>query len=256
MVLLGIAFFVVGLAAVYLVTKDDNGGGGSGDSQVTTVVATRVINSGSLGDELIQQGALKEIKVPGGQRLADAVGSVESLRNTRFTQGFAKDQQISQGGVQSLGSSIEIPKGFEAVAVQVDFVAGGAGYVHVGDRVNLYGVYKDTASKTNGALHVTQVAGHAELVLTNVTVLDVSLDIPPRRSQAAADDTGTAPSRVGSQPITYLLSLKTVDVEKVVFLTSFEEIYATLVPKKAAAAGPTEGNDLLNIHAVEPNAPR
>ena len=239
MVLLGIAFFVVGVAVVYLVARDDDGGGGSVGQDVRVVVASRAIAAGSLADELIQQGALRETELPIGQRLPDAAGSLVQLQGGRFVTGFAKDQQITLPGVQSLTASIEVPKGYEAIAVQIDFVAGAAGYVRAGDRINLYSVLK------SGGVNLR--VPRAELLLTNVEVLDVNIDIPARRATASADPTQPAAQRAGDTPITYLLALRTDDVEKVIFSTEFQGLYASLVNKDARPSGPTLGRDVQNI---------
>ena len=107
-----------------------------------------------------------------------AIGSLTQLDGATFTQNFAADQQITQLGVQLANNrTFTIPEGFEAVAVQLEFVPGVAGYVSPGDRINLFGTVTGTP---------------AELVLTNVEVLDVDLTIPPRRGSATDPDTGTS----------------------------------------------------------------
>jgi Flp pilus assembly protein CpaB len=244
MVLLGIAFFVVGLAAVYLVTNDDDGGGVAAQQSVVVVVARQAVPAGSLGSELVKQGALEEVEVPASQRLPDAAGSITQLSTVRFVTGFAQGQQITLSGVQPLASNIEVPEGFEAVAVQLDFIAGGAEYVTVNDRVNLYGLLNAVEGRT---------VPRSELMLTNVTVLDVNRDTPARRTVAAAAGTPTAPERVTGGAITLLLALRTDDVEKLVFMTEYQGLYASILAKDAPAAGPTDGQDNTTILDEEPN---
>jgi Flp pilus assembly protein CpaB len=245
LVLLGIAFFVVGGVIVYMLTSDDDdGGGGSGDgAKVTAVVATAEVPAGALADDLIEEGKLKAVEVEANRLVPGAIGSLAQLEGATFTQGFEPNQQITNVGLQLKNNrAFDIPEGFDAVAVQLDFVPGVAAYVSAGDRINLYG--------TVGA---AGTGGRSELVLTNVEVLDVDLTIPPRRGQSG-DDNGSATPRSSSEAVTYLLALRPDDVEKVVYLTQFWDLYATLTGDEAPPAGPTSGRDDQSIFAEEPNA--
>jgi Flp pilus assembly protein CpaB len=242
LVLLGIAFFVVGGVIVYLITSDDDDGSGSSGAaeKVQVVVATTDVNAGALADDLIEDGTLRAVEIDPTRLVSGAIGSLTQLEGATFTQNYAANQQITQVGLQLANNrSFEIPDGFDAVAVQLDFVPGVAAYVSPGDRINLYGTVGGT---------------RAELVLTNVEVLDVDITIPPRRGAAADPATATAGARAASNAVTYLLALRPDDVEKVVFLTEFEGIYAALVRDEAAPSGPTAGQDVESIFEEEPNA--
>ena len=233
LVLLGIAFFVVGGVIVYLITNDDDGGSSGSSTTVQVVVATTDISAGSLADDLIEENKLEEVKVDPSVLVSGAIGSLTQLEGATFTQNFAADQQITQVGVQLANNrTFAIPDGFEAVAVQLDFVPGVAGYVSPGDRINLFG---------------TVGGSRAELVLTNVEVLDVDLSIPPRRGSATDPSTGTSATRASAGAVTYLLALRAADVEKVVYLTEFEGLYASLVNDEAPPVGDTPGQDRSSV---------
>ena len=58
LVLLGIAFFVVGGVIVYLITQDEQDGGSGAAQRVQVVVASTDITAGELADELIEAGWL------------------------------------------------------------------------------------------------------------------------------------------------------------------------------------------------------
>ena len=249
LVILGIAFFLVGGVVVFLLTEDDDDGGGDGEAQpVTVVVATNDIPAGTLADDLIEQGGLRTLEIPATELVPGAIQSTNQLAGATFIQGFAKDQQITSVGVQQQTRTFEVPEGFEAVAVQIDFVPGAAGYVNPGDRVNLYGIFNTPAAD--------RPSPRAELLLTNVEVLDVDLTIPPRRGTASqpTDGTdGTAAQRASSSAVTYLLALRSDDAEKVIYQTEFESLYASLTADEAPPAGPTPGRDAETILAEEPN---
>jgi Flp pilus assembly protein CpaB len=241
LVLLGIAFFVVGGIIVYVLTGDDDDGGGGSAEPVTAVVGSVDIPAGSLADDLIEQGRLVEKRVPAGQLPPGAVQSLNQLEGATFIQGFAEGQPIIATGLQSLNRAFEVPEGFEALAVQVDFVAGTAGYVSPGDRINVYGAYSTQHP-------LSAPTPRAELLLTNVEVLDVNLTVPARRGQV---DTG-AP-RAAGENITFLLAVRTADAEKLIYATEFQALYASLTAEDAPAAGPTPGRDGETILEVEPN---
>lgn len=249
LVLLGVAFFVVGGVIVYLLTDDDGGStGGSGEAApVSVVVGTEDIPAGALADDLIDAGKLKTIETTAAGLTPGAIQSLNQLAGAEFVQGFAADQQITAAGLQLRNRTFEIPDGYEAVALQIDFVAGAAGYVNAGDHINLYGLYTTPLAD--------RPTPRAELLLTNVEVLDVDLSIPARRGTAGATDPSQpAAQRASGSNVTYLLALRTDDAEKVIYTTEFASFYATLTADEAPPAGPTPGRDADNVLAEEPNA--
>jgi Flp pilus assembly protein CpaB len=255
MVLLGIAFLLVGAVLVYLVTSDDDDdGGGSADPGVAVVVVpTEDVEPGALADDLIAAGSLEEKEIPLAQRLPDAVGSIASLKGAAFISGFAKNQQINAAGVRLANvRGFDVPEGFEAVAVQIDFVAGAAEYVGPGDKINLYSVDAVCPVSGQASIPVDELCPYgtprAELLLSNIDVLDVSNQTAPRRTQTATDPSAPAPARAAGESVTYLLAIPVADVEKVVFQTSFQTFYVTLVAENAPPVGPTNGRDSANIH--------
>lgn len=241
LVLLGVAFFVVGTLSVYVLTNDDGGSSSGPAGPVPVVVGTQDIAAGSQADELIAAGRLVTIEIPASQLTPGAVQSLNQLTGAEFLQGFAKDQQITATGLRLKNPSIVVPAGYQAVAVQIDFVPAGAGYVTPGDRINLYGVY---ATPTGN-----RPTPRVELLLTNVEVLDVDLTIPARTTDA----TGDTAQRASGTTVTYLLALRTLDAEKVIFTTEFARFYASLTAQDAPPSGPTPGRDADTVLAEEPN---
>jgi Flp pilus assembly protein CpaB len=245
LVILGIAFFVVGGFIVYLLT--DDGGDSVVQAQSTSVVVGRQdIPAGALADELIEQGALESVEIDAANVTPGAIQSLNQLAGATFVQGFAAEQQITGSGLQLQNRTFEIPEGFDAVSVQIEFVAGAAGYVNPGDRVNLYGLFTGPVGD--------KVTPRAELLLTNVEVLDVDLSIPARRGTTPADPSQPASPRASGETVTYLLALRSDDAEKVIFTTEFQGLYATLTADDAPPAGATEGRDPGSILSEEPDA--
>jgi Flp pilus assembly protein CpaB len=239
LVLIGIAFFVVGGIIVYVVTNGDDGGTSNAVQETTVVVATHDIPAGTKASEEIKSGGLKEQHVAIGALVPGAVQSIQQLEGATLIQDFADNQQILGSGVQALKRGYDLPDGYEAVAVKLSFAQGVAGYVNAGDQVNLYGVY-------NGG--VDAPSPRAELLLTNVRVLDTSLTIPTNGVQQDAS------TRAAGNDVYYLLAVKPEDAERIIYDTSFQALYASLVNDDAAPAGPTPGQSGDSILAVEPNA--
>lgn len=251
LVLLGIAFFLIGGAIVYLVVRADGGSssaGASNSGSVPVLVASSDVEPGTLGADLLKDGRVTMKQVAASQRLSDALVTPSQLSNQITTTAFGKGEQLRMGGMraQSLRSqTVKIPDGFEAVAVQVDFVAGGAGYVAPGDEVNLYAVMKDASCGDQQCPYTTP---RSQLLLSNVEVLDVSQEVAPRRGQATptSDTSMNAAVRPTGTGLTYLLALKTGDAEKVIFQTEFQHLYVSLTADGAAPAT-SGGHDGRNL---------
>lgn len=121
----------------------------------------------------------------------------------------------------SAPTSFTIPEGKQAVALQVPFVAGLAGYARAGDRVNVYGNVEKGA--------ITPVPPATKLILPDVEVLAV---------------TGPAPGAEAGNA-TYLLALDAAQAEQAIFFARFESVWLTLVPKGQAPAQ-TSGHSYTN----------
>lgn len=124
--------------------------------------------------------------------------------------------EAAGGGTEPL-MSVRVPKGHEAVAIQLQAVPGLAGYAQPGSRVNVYATVK------GGPANKRLEPPYAKLVLTNVEVLDVTT------SDLAVDPT-------------FLLALEPADAERVIFFSKFEGLWFSLVPPNADDAG-TKGFD-------------
>jgi len=113
-------------------------------------------------------------------------------------------------------TTFTIPEGKQAVAVQVPYVAGLAGYAKAGDIVNVYATVEKGQPNTDPP-------PLAKLILPNVEVLAV---------------TGPGPG-AGAGAATYLLALNATQAEQAIFFSRFESLWMTLVPKGQPAATTT-----------------
>lgn len=133
--------------------------------------------------------------------------------------GNVRTVNVGPAGVAGV-TQFSVPKGKQAVAVELPAVAGLAGYAKPGDTVNIYATIKEGAHQSNTKLKTPL----AKLVLTNVHVLDVRAPAP-----GAA---GTA---------TYLLALDPIEAEKVIFYAKFESMWMALVEAQKPVTTPGRG---------------
>ena len=131
---------------------------------------------------------------------------------------------VVNAAAPSAPTTFTIPAGKQAVAVQVPYIAGLAGYARAGDTVNVYGNMDEKGAGANPAPPATK------LILSGVEVLAVT-------GPAPGADSGNA---------TYLLALDADQAEQAIFFAKFQSLWLTLVPKGQAKPQPTAGHTYKN----------
>jgi Flp pilus assembly protein CpaB len=258
LVFAGIAFFIVGVVIVALLSRDNGGGSSSAAAgTVDVLVAKEDIQAGTNGDDVIAKVEVRRINA--SDRQPDALSTPSQLSNQIFTLTFSKNEQIRSGGLKlrSISPSVQVPDGKEAIAVDVPFVAGGAGYLAPGDLVNVYQVIPAAVKDIGGGTaELPYSTPRTQLVLTNVKVIDVQQQIAALGGSTPATNQTGIVSRPGGNAdhLTVLLALDAIDAEKVIFgsSTTGVNLYLTRVGDKAAASGPTPGRDFFNIFGESP----
>lgn len=253
LVILGAALFVIGAAIVFLVLRSsDDGESAAGNDLVPVLVATNDLAIGESGDAILASGRVVVKQVPLSERGPDAITAAASLAGQTIGAPVPEGQQVPGGSLRApnlRSTAIEIPKGKQAVAVTVSFTSGAAGYAAAGDRINVYSIVQPDAPNATpstvpavGAEAAAAPDGTAalpptpftKLLLSNVEVLDVSTELAPRVTAAAAGDESTATAtgeRLGSSTLTVLLALDAQQAEQVIFATSVNQLYFTVLPK-------------------------
>jgi Flp pilus assembly protein RcpC/CpaB len=120
-------------------------------------------------------------------------------------------------------ATFTIPKGKQAVSVDIPGVQGLAGYVSPGDTINIYATIRN--GQPNGKLKQPLV----KLVLAGVKVLDV---------RAPAAGTG------GSS--TYLLALDVNEAEQIIFYAKYEAMWVALTTPQQKPVS-SKGRSYQNI---------
>ena len=263
LVIAGIGFFVVGVAVVALLSRDNGSSKSSAPAgTVDVLVAKEDIPVGTNGDDAIAKVEIQRVNA--ADRQPDALTTPSALSNQLVTVKFSRGEQIRAGGLQvrSKTPTVQVPEGKEAVAVSIPYVAGGAGYVAPGDLVNVYQVIPAPVQTVANGNQPPQPLPYStpltQLLLTNVRVIDVD------KQQASLTGTADAASQAGvaSRPavtgstLTIVLALDPIDAEKVIFGsdTTGVHLYLARVADNAAPAGPTPGRTFDNILGESPQA--
>ena len=218
---LGLAVFVAGAAATFLVVR--NGGDDSKVAGPSTEVlyAAKTIPSGTSGTAAVDQGLAKTRSVAVSAKPPSALTDPSQLA------GRTASVTVPEGAVitseqfavpQTRLGTVKIPTGKTALAVQLGFVPGVAGFVGSGDRINIYGLLEEGPGSPS-----------AKLIMQNTEVLSVT------PSGATAQSAGS-----DVKPV-FLLAVSPQEAERLAFLTTFQQLYFSLVPKDAPPSGPTPG---------------
>lgn len=231
-VTLGLAVFIVGAAATYLVVRNsDDGSTTTAAGRVSVLVADKPIPAGTTGAAAVSQGLVKGKAVDTSARPATALTDVSQLAGKTVTLGVSEGEILTADQFQAAQTRIgtlKIPDGKTALAVQLANVPGVAGFAGAGDRINIYGVIKAGSDPK-------QPAGAAHLIMQNTEVLNVN-GAPLAATQGQPGGTG----------LLYLLAVSPAEAERLIYLSTFESLYFSLVSKDAAPVAGTPGSSIAD----------
>jgi pilus assembly protein CpaB len=150
-------------AAVFMyvsgVKKDATTGGG----MVKVVVAKHDLPTGTYLGKLTA-GDFTTIAIPQKEVVRGAITDVEQLKNSTTSQPILAGEQITsarlQGSQQIGGGVLGLPKGEQALTVQLDSERVPAGILQKGDHVTVYATFSDV-SVLRGSLR-SFLAGHTQ----------------------------------------------------------------------------------------------
>ena len=230
-VTLGLAVFIVGAAATYLVVRNSDDGVVAGAGKASVLVADKPIPAGTTGAAAGNGGLVKNKAIDVAAKPATALTDVSQLAGKTVTLGVSEGAILTQEQFQTAQTRIgtlKIPDGKTALAVELSNVPGVAGFAGAGDRINIYGVVKAGSDPKNPN-------GMAHLIMQNTEVLNVN---------------GTTLAATQGQPggtgLLYLLAVSPVEAERLIYLSTFESLYFSLVAKDAAPVGATPGSSIAD----------
>jgi Flp pilus assembly protein CpaB len=222
-VVLGLAVFVVGAAAAWLVLRDSSSS--SAADATSVLVADKPIAAGTTGQAAVAQGLIKVKKVDMKTRPATALTDASQLAGkTAHVNIPAGTTLVAEqfDVAQTVVGTVNIPGGKEALAVQLTNVPGVAGFAGAGDKIDVYGIIKDPKTNT----------GIARRVMSGIEVLKVNgTTLVPTQGQP------------GGPGLVFLVAVTPEQAERLVYLTTLEQLYFALVPKANAPTAPTPGTN-------------
>ena len=230
-VILGLAVFIVGAAATYLVVRNSDDGATTSAGKVPVLVAAKPIPAGTTGTNVVTQGMIRTRTVEIDAKPATAVTDAAQLAGKTVTLGVPEGQILTLDQFQVAQTRIgtlKIPDGKTALALQLANVPGIAGFAGAGDHIHIYGVIKPDSDPKfpQGAAH---------LIMQNTEILNVN-----GATLAAAQ------GQPGGTGLVYLLAVSPADAERLIFLSSFQQLYFSLVSKDAAPTGATPGASIAD----------
>lgn len=219
-VALGLAVFVVGAAATYFVLRgDDSSQAAPAANQTAVLIAAKPIPAGTTGSKALEQGMVDTKTVNTSSAPAGALTNPQDIVGKTAVSSIAEGSFLTtdqfpqpQTGIGTL----DIPDGLTALAIQLDYIQGVAGFPRSGDRIDIYGVIKTGGQEK------------AQLVMQNTEVLSVSTP-----TVAAGQPADLSP--------VFLVAVTPPQAEKLVYLTTFQSLYFSLVPRDAAPVPATPG---------------
>ena len=221
----GLAIFLVGGLMAALAVTRSSGRSGAGN-EVPALYAARPIPAGTTGAIAVNQGLVRARAVTATALPPGALTDVSQLAGTitaaLVPQGKVLVIEDFPPAKTRLGN-LRIPEGKTALAVQLKNVAGLAGFAAAGDRIDIYGVSRESAPSSTAGPSV-------HLIMQQVEVLNVN---------------GGTVAAVQGKPdgadLVYLLAVTPADGERLIYLTSFQQLYFSLVPQGQIPVGSTPG---------------
>jgi Flp pilus assembly protein CpaB len=215
----GLAVLLAGGAAVF---SSMRGGSQPSGGTERVLYAAKPIPAGTTGANAVGQGLVQGRAVQPGGKPANALADVSQLAGRSAAAPIEAGEILTADRfppAQTRIGTVRIPPGKTALALQMANVPGVAGFAGAGDRIDVFGMSKETAKGPS-----------ARLILQGVEVLNVN-----GAALAPAQGQPSAPGLV------FLLAVTPQEAERLVYLTTFEQLYFSLVPKDQPPVTPTAG---------------
>lgn len=226
-VVLGLAVFVVGAGATYLIARNDgNKTPAASSGRVAVLYAAKSIPAGTTGSTAVNDGYVKTKSIAESAKPANAMTDPSQLAGRVATLGVVEGQVLTADqfkDAQTRIGTLKIPAGKTALALQMSNVPGVAGFAGAGDHINIYGLMKPDGSANNAG-------GQAKLIMQNVEVLNVN-------GTTLVNNQG----QPGGSGLVFLLAVNPAEAEQLVYLTSFQDLYFALAAKDQPPVDGTPG---------------
>jgi pilus assembly protein CpaB len=210
----GLALLVAGGGgATYMASR--GAGAGTAGPTVPVYYAAATVDVGTSASVALAQGSIRSKAVPPADRpvngVTDAAQLAGRVAGTSIAAGAVVTTDMFPDPQTRIGTVV-IPAGKRALAVELQPVAGIAGFAGAGDRIDVYGIVRGEPA-TPGV----------RLIFQGVEVLNVNgAGLPAAQGQP------------GGPNLIYLLAVTPPEAERLIYMSEFEKLYFDLVPKGEA----------------------
>ena len=240
-VLVSVVLALVATAALVVYVNGADRRAISGQQPRLVWVAAQNIRAGTNGQTARNTGQIKQVEVPSRNVVQGAVLSMAQIQNRYAAVDIVAGEQLLLKrwvGAEDVagGRLLQIPPGYQALAIEMDLVRQVAGFVTPGDKVSL--VLSMKRPGPGGDLERSQ------FLLQNVQVLAVGATA---LANQAAQGGGSRVNQGKAQVAAVTLAVPENMVERVVYAAENGSIYMTLVAPDAedvpkSDGGATAGN--------------
>lgn len=216
---LGLAIVVAGAFLGYRTVKARTSPKGE---RVTVLSAASPIPAGTTGANAAGQGLVAVRAVSPSDKPANALTDVAQLAGKTAIEAIPAGTVLTLDRfpqAQTRIGTVLIPPEKIALALQMANVAGVAGFAGAGDKIDIFGVAKEGPE-----------APGVRLVMQNIEVLNVNGTV-----------LAPSPGQPEGKGLVFLLAVSPAEAERLVYLTTFEQLYFSLVPRNQSPVRPTPG---------------
>jgi pilus assembly protein CpaB len=228
-VITGAVVALLGMLLVFIYAGRVKARAGAGlGPTASAFVATSDIPVGTSWEAMAD--TVRKQPVPGGLRPSTAVSKTRQVAGKTSIQAISKGEVLTTTQFSAAASgSIEIPKGHNAVTINLAPPQGVGRYIKPGARANVFATFKTIPGATNPAEGAV-----TKLLLTNVRVL------ANQAASSAVEKSATAtPS--GSGEILLTLAVTPDQAEKLIFAKENGSLWLGLMRPGDAPASPSTG---------------
>jgi Flp pilus assembly protein CpaB len=179
--------------------------------KVKVYYAATQVDVGTAASTALAQGSIRAREVSPIEKPANGVTDPSQLAGKVATEVIPAGALVTTDmfpSPQTRIGTVVIPPGKRALALELGAVAGVAGFAGAGDKIDIYGVAKETT--TPGV----------RLVMQGIEVLKVN-----------GSGLAAAQGQPGSPNLVYLLAVTPGEAERLIYLNEFEKLYFDLIPK-------------------------
>jgi pilus assembly protein CpaB len=210
-------------------------------NEVTVIVSKQDIPADTKLDSLISAGAFTTIQVPREAIVNGAVTDLSQLKGRTSSTFILQGEQIStarlQGSTQATGGVLGIPKGYQAITLQLDPQKVPGQVLQPGDHVTIYATYTGVSIISSPALRAI-FGGKADpnaapgSTGTNKTdVGDFTVDlVPDVQVLRVSNENPEAGSATANNAILVTVALLPADAQRTVFSQEKGSIWLALLP--------------------------